>query len=121
MMPISFAAILGGSCTLIGTNTNLILDGWLIKNGYHDGFGIFEFTPIVLPIILICLVHFMFFYTLFNSNTQFCFEKRPGLEWEYKTYEGSENSVLIGKTISEAGLRGLNSIYLFEIKEEISI
>ena len=30
-----------------------------------------------------------------------------------------KDSVLIGKTISEAGLRGLKSIYLFEIKEEI--
>ena len=116
MMPISFAAILGGSCTLIGTNTNLILDGWLIKNGYHDGFGIFEFTPIVLPIILICLVVLCIFTPYLIPTRNSVLKKGQGLSGNIKLMKVPENSVLIGKTISEAGLRGLNSIYLFEIK-----
>ena len=116
MMPISFAAILGGSCTLIGTNTNLILDGWLIKNGYHDGFGIFEFTPIVLPIILICLVVLCIFTPYLIPTRNSVLKKGQGLSGNIKLMKVPENSVLIGKTISEAGLRGLKSIYLFEIK-----
>ena len=121
MMPISFAAILGGSCTLIGTNTNLILDGWLIKNGYHEGFGIFEFTPIVLPIILTCLFILCFFTPYLIPTRNSVLKKGKGLSGNIKLMKVPEDSVLIGKTISEAGLRGLNSIYLFEIKEEISI
>ena len=116
MMPISFAAILGGSCTLIGTNTNLILDGWLIKNGYHEGFGIFEFTPIVLPIILTCLFILCFFTPYLIPTRNSVLKKGKGLSGNIKLMKVPEDSVLIGKTISEAGLRGLNSIYLFEIK-----
>ncbi|MCB0275368.1 MAG: SLC13 family permease, partial [Calditrichaeota bacterium] len=41
LMPISFAAILGGMCTLIGTSTNLIINGWLVAGGHHAGLGIF--------------------------------------------------------------------------------
>ena len=116
MMPISFAAILGGSCTLIGTNTNLILDGWLIKNGYHEGFGIFEFTPIVLPIIVICLIFLCFFTPYLIPIRNSVLKKGKGLSGNIKLMKVPENSILIGKTISEAGLRGLDSIYLFEIK-----
>ncbi len=116
MMPLSFAAILGGSCTLIGTNTNLILDGWLIKNGYHEGFGIFEFTPIVLPIILISLIFLCIFTPYLIPTRNSVLKKGRGLSGSIKLMKVPEGSMLIGKTISEAGLRGLNSIYLFEIK-----
>ena len=116
MMPLSFAAILGGSCTLIGTNTNLILDGWLIKNGYHEGFGIFEFTPIVLPIILFSLLFLCIFTPYLIPTRNSVLKKGRGLSGNIKLMKVPERSRLIGKTISDAGLRGLNSIYLFEIK-----
>ena len=51
LMPLSFAAIFGGSCTLIGTNTNLMINAWLIDTVNHKGFGIFEITPIMLPVL----------------------------------------------------------------------
>lgn len=116
MMPLSFAAILGGSCTLIGTNTNLILDGWLVKNGYHEGFGIFEFTPIVLPIILIGLIILCLLTPILIPNRNPVIRKERGLSGNIKLMKIPKTSPLIGKTILEAGLRGLESIYLFEIK-----
>ena len=116
MMPLSFAAILGGSCTLIGTNTNLILDGWLIKNGYHKGFGIFEFTPIVLPIIILSLILLCFLTPHLIPTRNSVLKKGRGLSGNIKLMKVPENSMLVGKTIFDAGLRGLDSIYLFEIK-----
>ena len=43
LIPLSYAAILGGTCTLIGTSTNLVVSGLLEQNG-HDPFGMFELS-----------------------------------------------------------------------------
>ena len=41
LIPLSYATILGGMCTLIGTSTNLVVDGMILDAGYK-GFGMFE-------------------------------------------------------------------------------
>ena len=55
LMPLSFAAILGGMTTLIGTSTNLVVSGLLEAEG-QDPFTMFELTGIALPIALVALV-----------------------------------------------------------------
>lgn len=49
LMPLSFAAILGGMTTLIGTSTNLVVSGLLQAEG-HEPFTMFELTGVALPI-----------------------------------------------------------------------
>jgi di/tricarboxylate transporter len=52
LIPLSFASIFGGICTLIGTSTNLVTDGLLRADGY-EGFGFFEFGYVGLPVALV--------------------------------------------------------------------
>jgi di/tricarboxylate transporter len=51
LMPISFAAILGGTITVIGTSTNLVVSGLLESAGYEP-LGFFELAPLGIPIVL---------------------------------------------------------------------
>ena len=55
LMPLSFAAILGGMTTLIGTSTNLVVSGLLETEGYEP-FTMFELTRVALPLALAGLV-----------------------------------------------------------------
>ena len=59
MMPLSFAAILGGMTTLIGSSTNLLVSGTLVELG-RDGFGFFDFTIPGAFLALVGLVYVAF-------------------------------------------------------------
>lgn len=52
MMPLSFAALISGMLTLVGTPPNLVVNSELQRWG-HEGFGFFGFTPFGLPVLLL--------------------------------------------------------------------
>lgn len=56
LIPISYATILGGMCTLIGTSTNLVVDGMILDAGYK-GFGMFELGRVGIFIALAGVVY----------------------------------------------------------------
>ena len=51
LMPLSFSALFGGVCTVIGTSTNILVSSIAAKNG-QPPFGMFEFTPFGLVILV---------------------------------------------------------------------
>lgn len=110
LLPLSFAAILGGTLTLVGTSTNLIVNSLLIKQG-HQGFGFFDFSLIGLAALVLCLL-----VILLRSRT---LPKLVGDELTTNDYlleaEVATSSTLIGKSIEENGLRNLDSLFLVEI------
>jgi di/tricarboxylate transporter len=113
LLPLSYAAILGGTCTLIGTSTNLVVDGMLqSEQGIH--LGLFELAWVGVPLLIVGGG----FMVLFASRL---LPDRGGLteELELVREYGVEVEVmsgpLNGKTIAEAGLRALNYGYLTEI------
>jgi len=55
LIPISYAAILGGTCTLIGTSTNLVVHGLMIDSGIR-GMSFFEISRVGVPLMLIGVV-----------------------------------------------------------------
>jgi len=58
LMPLSFGAIFGGTCTLIGTSTNLLVSGIAEKNGI-DSFSIFTLTPFGLVIFTVGIAYML--------------------------------------------------------------
>lgn len=55
LMPLAFASLLGGTCSLIGTSTNVVGSNFLKQNGY-DEIGFFEFFPIGIVLLIFCSV-----------------------------------------------------------------
>ena len=60
LIPVSYATILGGVCTLIGTSTNLVVDGMILDAGYK-GFGMFELGRVGIFIALTGIVYLLLF------------------------------------------------------------
>jgi di/tricarboxylate transporter len=60
LMPLSYIAIMGGSCTLIGTSTNLLVNDMASVSG-QPRFGIFEITPVGLTVALAGALYLFFF------------------------------------------------------------
>jgi di/tricarboxylate transporter len=56
LIPLSYASILGGICTLIGTSTNLVADGLLRQKGY-EGLGFFELGMLGIPLAVAGLAY----------------------------------------------------------------
>ncbi len=116
LLPLSFAAILGGMVTVIGTSTNLIVHGLLIDSGY-TGFSFFEFAKIGIPIALFGIVYMIFYGQKMLSN-----RKEPFVQLGESTREFvielkvEEEYLNIGKTIEESGLRNLKGLFLFQIE-----
>lgn len=60
LIPLSYATILGGMCTLIGTSTNLVVHGMVIDAGY-DGFTMFELGKVGVPVCVAGLIYVWLF------------------------------------------------------------
>ena len=58
LMPLAFASILGGTCTLIGTSTNVAVSGYIKKAGMPE-LGMFEITPLGLIIVVVGVAYMM--------------------------------------------------------------
>jgi di/tricarboxylate transporter len=110
LIPLSYSAILGGTVTLIGTSTNLIVDSFLIEHG-HPGFNFWDFTLYGLVAGLSCgLLMFLMAPLLpeiANKSSQ------------YNSYsieaDVDDDCELIGKSVEENHLRNLPELFLIEI------
>jgi di/tricarboxylate transporter len=118
LLPVSYAAILGGMCTLIGTSTNIIVHGLLLDSGYA-GFAFFEISRIGLPLALFGLIYLVFFsnYILPKRKDQTAMVTEKVREYVCALKVTAQYKH-IGKTIEQAGLRHLQGLYLFQIERE---
>ncbi len=119
LIPLSYAAILGGTITLIGTSTNLIVNGLVIDQKIIPNLPhlhLFDFTAVGLPMFVIGLLYILFIGEKFLPENKSYVEKVVQNTRKYIVEARvSEKSNLINKTIEEAGLRNLEGLYLAEI------
>ncbi len=126
-MPLSFAAILGGVCTLIGTSTNLVVYSLIESyNARHDAplpqLSFFTLTPVGVPIALAGLAYMLLLgrRLLPDRSAQ---EAVAGEPREYMlAMQVRAGSPIAGRTIEQAGLRHLPGLFLSRIdREEASV
>jgi di/tricarboxylate transporter len=114
LIPLSYASIFGGMCTLIGTSTNLVVNG-MVQTRYHtDGLHMFEITKIGLPLAMVGVLFVIILSRLLPSRKTFdeivADPKEYTLELEVTPGGSIEN-----KSIEAAGLRQLPGAFLADV------
>ncbi len=116
LIPLSYAAIVGGMVTLIGTSTNIIVSGLLVEAGF-PAMGLFDLTWVGVPAVLSVVGYFVLVghrllpdrgteLPIFDDGLKEClFEARVGA-----------SSPLAGQTVEEAGLRNLGDAFLVHLR-----
>lgn len=119
LMPLAFGAILGGSCTLIGTSTNLAVSGAITRYG-QPPFSMFELTAVGVITFAVGMVYMLFFGRLMLPN-------RGGEESLTEQYHMREyvsellvlpESPFVGKTLGEANIGTLLELNVLGIIRE---
>lgn len=121
MIPLSYAAILGGMTTLIGTSTNLLVSGLLEASG-HKGLQMFDLTWVGLPAAIGAILYFTLIgHRLLPERDKAKIKFEEGLQKCTFELRVSDDSELASQSLEKAGLRALKDAYLVHIRrgEEI--
>nr|WP_086939999.1 SLC13 family permease [Thaumasiovibrio occultus] len=110
LLPLSYAAILGGTLTLIGTSTNLIVNSMVLEADLSP-LGFFDFTLVGSVLVIGCGA-LLFALSRFYPN--YTNEKTVAADY-FIDAKVLPSSSLVGRTIEENGLRNLESLFLVEI------
>jgi di/tricarboxylate transporter len=118
MIPLSYATLLGGVCTLIGTSTNAIVNGLIVSQAKRPALHFFDVTWVGLPCALAGLAYLLLVcrWLLPDRRSAFGEQEDPRQYTVEMLVEPA--SPLVGETIEEAGLRHLPGLYLVEIDRE---
>ncbi|CAN5918841.1 SLC13 family permease [soil metagenome] len=115
LMPLSFAAILGGVITSIGTSTNLVISGLLVDRGLPP-LGLFEMSIVGLPVAVVGVALLVVLAPLVLP------ERAGGIDLKAQVREFSvdmrvvDDGPLVGLSVEEAGLRQLQGVFLVRIE-----
>jgi di/tricarboxylate transporter len=118
MIPLSYATILGGLCTLIGTSTNLVVSGLVVSQAGRPPLGLFAPAWVGVPCALVGLAYLLLF------SRRLLPDRRPAIseQDDPRAYTVEmlvkPGSSLVGQTIEQAGLRHLPGLYLAEIDRD---
>jgi len=110
LIPLSYAAILGGTLTLVGTSTNLIVNS-LVLDANLPSLGFFDFTLVGICVVVACGMTLYFCRSLLPDRK---IQDDTAQEYFIEAKVKAESS-LVGKSIDENGLRHLQSLFLVEI------
>lgn len=115
LMPLSFATIVGGLMTLVGTSTNLVVSGLLIEEEL-GGLGMFELARFGLPLTVVAIAVLIATAPLLLPT-----RRSPGEDVSRAAREFTiemvvaDGGLLPGQSVSQAGLRNLRGVFLVEL------
>lgn len=120
MIPLSYCAILGGTLTLIGTSTNLIVNSLYQTLTGETGFSLFSITAVGIPVVITGLLFMWAFFPrwLPDREQNKAFANLREFTLEVSVAHGGP---LVGKTVEGAGLRHLQRLYLVEIERNETV
>jgi di/tricarboxylate transporter len=118
LIPLSWAAILGGMVTLIGTSTNMIVNSLVVGGGFGE-LAILDFAPVGLLLLAGGMIYLLFFGWRLLPDRKNPSESLAESPRNYVTnLIVQPGSPLVGKTVEEARLRNLKDLFLVEIVRE---
>ncbi len=120
MIPLSYSAILGGTLTLIGTSTNLVVNGQYEHLTGASGFSIFSITAVGLPVAIIGIAAMLLIMPRLLPDREDRHKFGSMREFTLEVAVAADGP-LVGKTVGEAGLRELERLYLVEIERGGSV
>jgi len=117
MIPLSYATILGGTCSLIGTSTNLVVAGMAREAGM-PALGMFEIAWIGIPAGCVGLTYLILVAPKLlpervAARVTLADPKQYTLELLVPA-----NSPMVGRTVEQAGLRHLPGCFLVDIERD---
>lgn len=114
LIPLSYATILGGALTAIGTSTNLVASGLLESVG-EEPLGLFELATIGLPLLIIGLVVILICAPFLPKRRRPAEPAADGNRSFTVAMSVDDDGALDGVSVTEAGLRHLDGLYLTQI------
>ena len=115
LIPLSYVTILGGTITLMGTSTNLVVHGMLIDYGL-PGFSLFQLAIVGIPITIVGLIYlFTVGNMLLPENKGFSKQVAEDSRKYIAEMMVEETFPHANQTVEEAKLRDLKGLYLIEI------
>ncbi len=113
LIPLSYATIFGGMCTLIGTSTNLVVHGLIIENGY-EGFSMFELGKVGIFIGIIGTIYMSVMSNKFLPGKKIIFNSKSTTEYKDYYYDIviSENANLVGLDIKNGRMKELKGLLI---------
>lgn len=119
LIPLSYAAILGGSVTLIGTSTNLIVNGMVVDNELSgvDELNMFDFVYAGVPMVIIGILYMLFVgHKLLPGGEKPNEQPKQGSREYMVTTRVRTKSSLIGKKLIETELPNIKGLELVEYR-----
>ncbi|RKS53013.1 di/tricarboxylate transporter [Gillisia mitskevichiae] len=117
LLPVSFAGIIGGSCTLMGTSTNLIVNAIAIEKGV-ERFTFFEFTKYGILFLVITIIIVSLLYKFLPNKGKTDINKDYNLDEYITKVIINSNSEVIGKKIIDTFFHDNMDVEILRLKRD---
>lgn len=114
LIPLSYASVLGGVTTLVGTSTNLVVNSFAVEAGLPP-IGMFDLAWAGVPIALACIAVLVVSSRLLPEHSV---DLKATIQRYVLEARVMEDSPLAGKTIEQNRMRGLDGLFLLEIERQ---